>query len=118
MATAAEAAATAEDPVYVALGMSLQDAVCVVDDATRLGALVRHFIDGDGADVPSVMGVDAEDGAAHGGSACKVQWLQLGTTRRAFLLDLPSCALNCPPNWARRSRSCSRGRRSQKWALG
>ena len=98
VATAAEAAATAEDPAYVALGMSLQDAVCVVDDATRLGALVRHFIDGDGADVPSVMGVDAEwtAGPAHGGSACKVQWLQLGTTRRAFLLDLPKLCAELP----------------------
>ena len=97
-ATAAEAAATAEDPACVALGMPLEHAVCVVDDANGLGALVRHFIDGDGADVPSVMGVDAEwtAGPAHGGSACKVQWLQLGCTRHAFLLDLPKLCAEAP----------------------
>ena len=97
-ATAAEAAATAEDPAFVALGMPLEQAVRVVDDATRLGALVRHFIDGDGADVPSVMGVDAEwtAGPAHGGSACRVQWLQLGCTRHAFLLDLPKLCDKAP----------------------
>ena len=97
-ATAAEAAATAEDPACVALGMPLEQAVRVVDDANGLGALMRHFDGVDGAHNPSVMGVDAEwtAGPAHGGSACKVQWLQLGCTRHAFLLDLPKLCAEAP----------------------
>ena len=86
----ASAPAPAPAPTYLPLTLPAS-AVLTVDTADALGQLLAHFT-GLGLP-PRVVGIDAEWSCAPRRGELRLQWLQLASRERVFLLDVPAlCA--------------------------